>query len=112
MEYPIIQKKPLEQFTAKPNLQDYQKMREEISWDKVAMELDWSDNEHINIAHVAIDSHLETDRRDKKAMIWESKKGEIEEYTFLDLSKLSNKFANVLIKELGIKKGDRVFFFL
>ncbi|MHC4459702.1 MAG: AMP-binding protein, partial [Planctomycetota bacterium] len=112
MGYPMISKKPLEQFAVKPNLHDYQNIREKFSWDKIAMELDWFDNEHINIAHVTVDSHLNTDRRNKKALIWEGKKGEFEEYTFLDLSHLSNKFANVLTQELGIKKGDRVFFFL
>lgn len=112
MGYPMIAKKPLEQYAVKPNLNDYQNIREKFSWDKIAMELDWFDNEHINIAHVTIDSHLNTDRRNKKALIWEGKKGEFEEYTFSDLSRLSNKFANVLTQELGIKKGDRVFFFL
>ncbi|MDI6764071.1 MAG: acetate--CoA ligase [Thermodesulfobacteriota bacterium] len=112
MEYPKIIKLPLEQYAIKPNLQDYFKMVKEFSGDKVSLELDWFDSEHINIAHVAIDSHLKTDRRDKKALIWESKKGEGEEYTFQDLSRLSNKFANVLVKDLGVRKGDRVFFFL
>jgi acetyl-CoA synthetase len=112
MEYPKITKIPFEQYSVKPNLRDYRMMCEEFSWDKVSRELDWFDREHINIAHVAIDSHLKTDRRDKKALIWESKKGEEEDYTFLDLSRLSNKFANVLVKELGVRKGDRVFFFL
>ncbi|MBS3907335.1 MAG: AMP-binding protein, partial [Syntrophaceae bacterium] len=112
MEYPKIIKMPLGQFAVKPNLQDYLKMGNEFSWDKVSMELDWFDSEHINIAHVAIDSHLQTDRRNKKALIWESKRGEGEEYTFQDLSRLSNKFANVLVKDLGVQKGDRVFFFL
>jgi acetyl-CoA synthetase len=112
MEYPRITKKPFEEYAVKPNLQDYHKMCEEFSWDKISLELDWFDSEHINIAHVAIDSHLKTDRRDKKALIWESKKGEVEVYTFLDLSRLSNKFANVLVKELGVQKGDRIFFFL
>jgi len=112
MEYPSITKKTLEQFTVKPNLQDYQKMRENFRWDKLARELDWFDSKHINIAHVAIDSHLKTDRKNKKALIWEDKKGEIEEYTYLDMSRESNKFANVLVNALGIQKGDRVFFFL
>jgi len=112
MEYPKIIKLPLGQFAVKPNLRDYLKMGNEFSWDKVSMELDWFDSEHINIAHVAIDSHLKTDRRNKKALIWESKRGEGEEYTFQDLSRLSNKFANVLVKDLGVQKGDRVFFFL
>ena len=112
MEYPRITKKPLDQYTVKPNLQDYLKMYEEFSWNKIALELDWFDSEHINIAHVAIDSHLKTNRRNKKALIWESKRGVGEEYTFQDLSRLSNKFANVLVKKVGVQKGDRVFFFL
>jgi acetyl-CoA synthetase len=112
MEYPRITKNPFDQYSVKPNLKDYPKMYEEFSWDKVSLELDWFDSEHINIAHVAIDSHLKTSRRNKKALIWESKRGEGEEYTFQDLSRLSNKFANVLVKKLGIQKGDRVFFFL
>jgi acetyl-CoA synthetase len=112
MEYPIMSKKSLEKFAVKPNLEDYQKTYDSFSWNKIARELDWFDGEHINIAYAAIDSHLKTDRKNKKAMIWESKKGEIEEYTFSDISRLSNKFANVLIHKLGIEKGDRVFFFL
>jgi acetyl-CoA synthetase len=112
MEYPRITKKPFDQYTVKPNLQDYPKMVEEFSWNKISLELDWFDSEHINIAHVAIDSHLKTNRRNKKALIWESKRGEEEAYTFQDLSQLSNKFANVLVKKLGVQKGDRVFFFL
>jgi len=112
MEYPKITKLPLEQFPVKPNLQDYFKTINEFRWDKVAQELDWFDNEHINLAHAAIDTHLKTDRRNKKALIWESKRGEEEGYTFEDLSKLSNKFANVLVRNLGVQKGDRVFFFL
>ncbi len=112
MEYPIISKKPLEKFVVKPNLQNYQEAYDGFSWNKLAQKLDWFDGEHINIAQVAIDAHLKTDRKNKKALIWESKKGDVEEYTFSDLSRLSNRFANVLIHKLGIQKGDRVFFFL
>ena len=112
MDYPKIVKDPLENFSVKPNLLDYQKMREEFSWENLSAELDWFDKDHINIGHIAVDAHLKTDRRHKKALIWESQKGEVEEYTFSDLSRLSNKFANVLVEEIGVRKGDRVFFFL
>jgi acetyl-CoA synthetase len=112
MEYPKIVKEPWQQFAVRPNLQDYPGMCAEFRWDRIAQELDWFDREHINIAHVAVDSHLKTDRRNRKALIWESKTGEGAEYTFLELSRLSNRFANVLVGELGVRKGDRVFFFL
>ena len=79
MEYPRITKKPFEQHAVRPNLWDYPKMLEEFSWEKVSSELDWFDSEHINIAHVVIDSHLKTSRRNKKAIVWESKRGEGEE---------------------------------
>ncbi|MGD8520420.1 MAG: acetate--CoA ligase [Desulfobacterales bacterium] len=112
MEYPVITKKPLEKFIVTPNLQNYRNVYESFSWNKLAQEVDWFDNEHINIAHVTIDAHLKTDRKNKMALIWEGKKGDVEEYTFSDLARLSNKFANVLINQLGVQKGDRVFFFL
>jgi acetyl-CoA synthetase len=112
MEYPVITKKPLDKFIVTPNLQNYRNIYESFSWSKLAKEVDWFDSEHINIAHVTIDAHLKTDRKNKKALIWESKKGDVEEYTFSDLARLSNKFANVLINQLGVQKGDRVFFFL
>lgn len=112
MDYPRIVKSPLESFPVTPNLSDYQKMREDFRWEDLSAELDWFDSDHINIGYIAVDAHLKTDRRNKKALIWESQKGEIEEYTFADLAHLSNKFANVLVRELGIQKGDRVFFFL
>ena len=112
MDYPRIVKGPLEGFSVKPNLSDYQKLRKEFRWEDLSAELDWFDSDHINIGHIAVDAHLKTDRCEKKALIWESQKGDVEEYTFAALSHLSNKFANVLIRECGVRKGDRVFFFL
>lgn len=112
MDYPKINKGPLSSFSVKPNLSDYQKMRETFKWEDVSSELDWFDKDHINIGHIATDAHLKTERRDKKALIWMGGRGETEEYTFADLARLSNQFANVLVNEAGVKKGDRVFFFL
>jgi acetyl-CoA synthetase len=110
MEYPTI-KKDFAQ-TKDANLRDYAEAVRRFRWDDISKELDWFDPVHINIAHVAVDAHLNTERRDKKALIWEDRKGQIEEYTFSDLSRLSNRFANVLVSEIGLEKGDRVFFFL
>jgi acetyl-CoA synthetase len=112
MEHRRIAKEPAGRQDVKPNLQNYSQLIHEFSWDGISRELDWFDPEHINIAHVAVDAHLKTGKASKKALIWESKRGEIEEYTFSDLAGLSNRFANVLVKEIGLQKGDRVFFFL
>jgi len=112
MEYPRIFKGRLDSFRVKPNLPDYQKMRDNFRWEDISSELAWFDRDHINIGYIAADAHLETDRRNKKALIWESQRGEVEEYTFADIAKLSNKFANVLVNEAGVLRGDRVFFFL
>ncbi len=111
-EHPRIVKQPLEKLERKPNLQNYEEMFASFDWRDISSELPWFDEEHINIAHVAIDSHVATERAEKKALIWESPKGEVEEFTFADLSKLGNRFANVLTGKLGVEKGDRVFFFL
>lgn len=65
----------------------------------------------MNAASLAIDSHKGTERENATALIWESESGEMREYTFLELSLLSNKAANILT-DLKIAMGDRVFLFL
>jgi len=44
---------------------------------------------------------------DKLALIWCNDKGDEERYSFADISRLSNKLANVL-KASGLTKGDRI----
>ena len=34
MDYPKIKKKPIDQFSVKPNLSDYDKMHKSMSWEK------------------------------------------------------------------------------
>ena len=112
MAYSTITKKPLEQFAVRPNLHDYDAMRESFRWEDIAAQLPWFDDDHINLGHVVTDAHVEAGRGEKKALIWESTRGELEEFTFADLARRSNQFANVLTHRLGVTKGDRVFFFL
>jgi len=111
MDYDPIVKDAVTDLGMEPNLSDYEKARENIGWEDVKKELDWFDNGGINIAYETIDRHLKSPLKDKIALYWEGKDGEIEEFTFHDLSKLTNRFANVL-KNLGIKKGDRIFTYM
>ena len=112
MGYSTIIKAPLAQHSVKPNLENYEEMCAAFEWEGASRELDWFDKAHINIAHAAIDAHLASERGNKPAMIWESRKGDRETYTFADLAQLSSRFADGLVNQLGAQKGDRVFFFL
>ena len=58
-----------------------------------------------------LDRHVETWRKNKAAIIWESEPGEVRALTYQQLHREVQKFANVL-KSLGVKKGDRVAIYM
>ena len=65
----------------------------------------------LNVSYNCLDKHLKT-RGDKIAIQWEGNDpGEDRAFTYKELHKEVCKFANVL-KSLGVKKGDRVCFYL
>jgi acetyl-CoA synthetase len=72
----------------------------------------WFEGGKINITLNALDRNLEK-KGNKTAFIWEPEPvGEKERiFTYSELSKEVNKFANAL-KKLGVKKGDRVGIYL
>ena len=111
MDYNPIKKGEIAEMRVKPNLLEYERAREKFGWEDIKKELDWLDGGGINIAHEVLDRHLKTPLKDKIALFWEGKDGESEEYTFNDLSKLSNRFAGALSK-VGFRKGDRVFTYM
>ena len=82
-----------------------------FDWEHIYSELDWLPGGALNAAHEATDRHAQGPRRDKVAMVWAGKNGEREDYTFGQMSELSDRFANVL-KSLGVEKGDRVFLYM
>ena len=67
----------------------------------------WFVNGKINISYNCLDRHLTTDRRDKPALIWSGEPGDSRTFTYGELHQEVCQMANV-IKQLGIKKGDRV----
>ncbi len=72
----------------------------------------WFEDGELNVAANCIDRHLET-LGDKTAIIWEpDEPGEASKHiTFSELHDAVCRFANVL-KNLGVKKGDRVTIYL
>src|SRR5579862_9085470 len=84
-------------------------------WDKV---LEWNCpwakwfvGGQINLSYNCLDRHVETWRKNKAAIIWESEPGEVRVLTYQQLHREVQKFANVL-KSLGVKKGDRVAIYM
>jgi acetyl-CoA synthetase len=110
MQQPSLIKK--EKLKKQPNLRDYQTVYTDFSWSKAEKELlSFFPDGTLNIAHNAVDRHAESEKKNKTALLFEAIDGHTETYTFADLKKLTNQFANVLTK-LDIEKGDRVFLFL
>ena len=79
-----------------------------LEWDFSKPEIKWFKGAKLNITENCIDRHLTT-RGDKTAILFEPNdpKEAAEHITYKQLHKRVNQFANVL-KENGIKKGDRV----
>lgn len=91
----------------KPDTRLYKKFCEE-SFDRegrlIDLELKYEDD--FNYAYDVVDV-IAAETPERRALVWCSKSGEERIFSFNDISRLSNKAANVFT-EAGIKKGDRV----
>jgi acetyl-CoA synthetase len=97
-------------FAKKPNLLDYEGFYEKFKLEN-QKEVDYFEDGSLNIAHNLVDRHADGSRKNKVAIYFKDANGNKKEYTYLELKKLTNKFANVL-KNHNVKKEDRVFVFL
>ena len=71
----------------------------------------WFVGGQINLSYNCLDRHVQTWRKNKAAIIWESEPGEVRTLTYQQLHREVQKFANVL-KSLGVQKGDRVAIYM
>ncbi|MBW2268558.1 MAG: acetate--CoA ligase [Deltaproteobacteria bacterium] len=74
----------------------------------------WFRGGKLNVSYNCLDRHLEGDnawRRNKAAIIWEGEPGDTRILTYAELHREVCKFANVL-KQQGVKKGDRVALYM
>lgn len=83
-----------------------------LSWDFTKPEVKWFEGAKLNITENCIDRHLRI-RGDKTAILFEPNdpNDPAEHITYKQLYERVNQFANVL-KDQGIKKGDRVCIYL
>ena len=84
-------------------------LTETADYAKLRRDFRWNVPEHFNIGTATVDKHA--DGSGKLALIDVGADGRAKNYSFDDLQKLSNRFANVL-KADGIARGDRVAVFL
>ena len=81
------------------------------SFDAKDLHVRWFEGGKLNVSYNCLDRHLET-KKNKAAVIFEGNNpNDWKVYTYFDMYREVNKFANVL-KSLGIKKGDRVSIYL
>ncbi|MCH8344848.1 MAG: AMP-binding protein [Planctomycetes bacterium] len=111
MEYERIPKPGADEFAVRPNLDDYEGTRAAFDYERVIDELDGLPGGGLNIAYESLDRHVAAGNGEKACILWESKDGRSETYTYADMARLSNQFANVL-QQLGVEKGSRVFVFM
>ncbi len=71
----------------------------------------WFVGGKLNASYNCLDRHMNTWRRNKAALIWESEQGDTRTLTYQALLSQVCKFATVL-KSLGIKKGDVVAIYM
>lgn len=92
------------------NMTSYEETYSTFSFDQLEQQFSWHETGKVNMAYEAIDRHVAEGRGDKVALYY-SDSSRDESYTYQELSKQSNRFANVL-RGLGIGKGERVFIFM
>ena len=71
----------------------------------------WFVGGKLNASANCLDRHLDGPRRNKAAIIWEGEPGERRVLTYWDLAREVRRCANAL-KNLGIRRGDRVAIYL
>ena len=80
-----------------------------LEWDLPYAE--WFSDGTLNVSYNCLDRHVLAGRGDKVAFYWEGEPGDSRVITYAQLLDEVQRFANVL-KNLGIKKGDRVNIYL
>lgn len=71
----------------------------------------WFLGGQLNWTHNALDRHVNAGQGDHLALVWEGEEGEVKTYTYQQLLKETQQFANGL-RALGVQKGDHVGLFM
>jgi len=80
-----------------------------IDYESAHRDFTWQVPERFNFGGDVVDAWAEDPQR--LALIWSDDKGQERRFTFEDVRRLSNRFAN-LLRQQGVSKGDRVLIML
>ena len=106
MAWAPIRKTPEDRANA--NLKDYEAEVAGFSWDAARAELAGFPGGGLNIAHEALDRHVQAGRGAQLALRWIGRDDTVRDFTYAELTLQANRFAN-LLQSLGVKRGDRVY---
>jgi len=90
-------------------LEWFEPWKKVLEWD--APWARWFSGGKLNLSYNCLDRHVQSPRRNKAAIIWESEPGEVRTLTYLQLYLEVCKCAHVL-KSLGLGAGDRVAIYM
>ncbi|HEX6873904.1 MAG TPA: acetate--CoA ligase [Micromonosporaceae bacterium] len=107
MRWEPIRKSEAERASA--NLRDYTAERAGFRWEQARRQLaGLPDSGGLNIGYEAVDRHASGPRRDAVALRCLGRHGEVDDITYAELARRTNRFAN-LLDTLGVSAGQRVF---
>ncbi|MEU5261957.1 acetate--CoA ligase [Amycolatopsis sp. NPDC021455] len=107
MKWAPIRKPAAARATA--NLTDYAQARRGFSWDAAGSVLSGLPGDRgLNIAHEAVDRHAEGPLATKVALSFVDRHETVTEITYAGLKERTDRFA-VLLGDLGVRPGERVF---
>ncbi|MDE4305025.1 acetate--CoA ligase [Phaeobacter gallaeciensis] len=93
---------------AAANMTDYDTLCAGFSWNDAQALIDGLPDGRMNIAHEAVDRHVDAGHGEQLALRWISKSGSQQDFTYAALQTETNRFANML-RSQGLQKGDRVY---
>jgi acetyl-CoA synthetase len=106
---PDLIRKDAARLAVAPNLPAQDGVRARFSWEECARELDGLPGGALNIAHEAVDRHVLRGHGAHVALRWLPREGAPVDITYEELRRRTNRFADVLTRELGLARGDRLF---
>ena len=89
----------------------FEKWTTVLKWDDKTKIARWFDGGKLNMSYNCLDRHVKNGHGKQVAYYWEGEPGDARTITFADLLKETCRMANAL-KQLGVKKGDRVAIYM